>query len=275
MRRKGASLALAALSGLLVVIGARAWAQPSSSSSPSQIPSSGAAATRATEARVAALALSLRALAALGAEAPRLEAELATASRQRCGSGERPPVLPCLLLLAQEVCASRPAAARASCVAAADVMLVNLRSANDWVDEATRVRLVRGAADYHRALLEELSARYAALAAELVLEESSLLAELALERAPASPPGAPSAPARASVPTVQPAVLDRFCSRRDHRIRPPRCNAPSATCVPSLSWQRCVAALAWFVTQEPAVVVPAPRSTSTVPADHSPAGAPP
>jgi hypothetical protein len=164
----------------------------------------------------------------------RLETELALAARQRCGGGaNQVPKLPCLIEVGAQLCQDARTAKLGTtpeiCAAAVDVMLVNLRSAGEFVDEATRVRLVRSATDYHAALLAELRKRYAALAAELVIED---------------PDAAATSPASA-------ASLDRFCARRDHRPKPPRCDQPSATCVPSLSWQRCVAALAWFVTSAP------------------------
>lgn len=172
-----------------------------------------------------------------GSARDRLETELALAARKRCGGGaNQVPKLPCLLEVGAKLCQDgqdgKPAGLSKTpetCAAAVDVMLVNLRSAGEFVDEATRVRLVRSATDYHAALLAELRKRYAALAAELVIEDPDATATL---------------PASA-------ASLDRFCARRDHRPKPPRCDQPSATCVPSLSWQRCVAALAWFVTSAP------------------------
>lgn len=177
------------------------------------------------EERVAYVHRALTSLQALGEARDLLELELSAAARQRCGgSGSQPPRLPCLLDLAAKLCASPGHGDAAACAAAADVILVNLRSAAELVDEPTRVRLVRSAADYHAALLAELRKRYAALAAELVIEDPDAAAEL---------------PASA-------ASIDRFCARRDHRPKPPRCDEPSPTCVPSLSWQRCAAALAWF-----------------------------
>lgn len=186
------------------------------------------------EERVAYVQRALSALATLGASAARdrLEAELAAAARQRCGgAANQVPRLPCLLEVGARLCqqAGDAYGDAATCAAAVDVMLVNLRSAGELVDEATRVRLVRSSTDYHAALLGELRQRYAALAAELVIED---------------PDAAATAPAAA-------ASLDRFCARRDYRPKPPRCDQPSATCVPSLSWQRCASALAWFVTSAP------------------------
>lgn len=222
---------LAAAVGWAVAAAAQppgAGAAPSGTTSATPVPGDAAAA------RVRAVAQALAALAAASDGGRALEAELAVALRSRCGADSGASSWSCALAVGRALCDARPAAERDRCGAAADVMLVNLRAANDWVDEATRVRLVRGASDYHRALLGELERRFAVLAAELVLEERVLAAELG-ERG-----GVASAP-----------VLDRFCARRDHRPRPPRCNLPAATCVPPLSWQRCIAALAWSVTRPP------------------------
>ncbi len=210
------------------------------------------------EERVAFVQRALSALSALGDGRDRLEAALAAAARQRCGaSGNQVPKLPCLLEVGAKLCGGGGYGAVETCSAAVDVMLVNLRSAGELVDEATRVRLVRGAADYHAALLGELRKRYAALASEWILED---------------PEAAASAPASA-------ASLDRFCARRDHRHKPPRCDQPSETCVASLSWQRCVSALAWFVTSPPlppSPLSPPPASASppAPPAAPSKAGTP-
>lgn len=191
--------------------------------------------------RIAYVQRALTALVALGEARDRLEVELSNAARQKCGgSGSQPPRLPCLLEQAEKLCASSRYGDAATCAVAADVILVNLRSAGELVDEPTRVRLVRSAADYHDALLAELRKRYAVLAAELVIED----------------------PEASSAPPVSATAVDRFCVRRDYRPKPPRCDAPSATCVPSLSWQRCTAALAWFaVTASPSTSSPAKERT--------------
>lgn len=234
----------------IAVIAGRTHAQPAAAPASSS-PSAAVQPRYQRDDRVRSVAQTLEALGALGPDAAALELELAAAARQRCGASGRPPALACLLPLAAAACERRPVAARAACAAAADAMLVNLRSANDWVDEPTRVRLVRGAADYHRALLGELARRYAALAAELVLEEPALARELGAQVAADAP---------ASTWSLSPAVLDAFCARRDFRARPPRCSQPEPTCVPSLSWQRCVAALAWYVTQPALEPAPGPAA---------------
>jgi hypothetical protein len=96
----------------------------------------------------------------------------------------------------------------AGCAAAADVILTNQRAETEWVDEPTRMQLIGAGTDYHGALLGELDVRYGALAAELALAE------------PAPLTGADLA-----------ARIDRFCAGRD---RGP-------------DWQRCAAALVWYV----------------------------
>jgi hypothetical protein len=105
--------------------------------------------------------------------------------------------------------------------AAADVIAANTRAANDWIDEATRAQLVRGSADYRVALAGELHRRYGALASELALAG-----------------GAAAAPA-----------LDQFCRDRDRTVH--ACTGDDATCVPSLPWSRCIAALIWYIGSEP------------------------
>lgn len=216
-----AHAALACLCALSSV--GSALAQPASSSPPRS------STTYTADARTAHVARALKAMTSLGPAALRLETALSDAARKRCAArSDQPPRLPCLLDLAQKTCAATAAeyGGAETCVAAADVILVNLRSAVDLLDEATRVRLVRSSADYHAAQLAALRTRYAALAAELVIEDPDASSEL---------------PASAS-------SIDRFCAGRDHRPEPPRCNQPSPTCVPSLSWQRCTAALIWLVT---------------------------
>jgi hypothetical protein len=108
----------------------------------------------------------------------------------------------------------------AACEAAADVAAVNTRATNDWVDETMRARLVRSSADYRAALAAELHHRFAALAAELVLA------------------GGRDA-----------AAIDHLCRERDRAIH--ACRDDDATCVPSVPWSRCAAALVWFVGSSP------------------------
>jgi hypothetical protein len=189
---------------------------------PASAPRDAVAQRYATTARVGYVRRAIAALVELGAARDDLEQRLYQAVRASCGATSATPALMCALEAGRRSCLDQPA----SCRIAADVMLVNLRGSSDLLDEATRLRLVRGGGDYHRAVLAELQRRYAALAAELVLAEPDAAREL----------------------PVSAAAVDRFCARRDLSPSPPRCAAPSPTCVPSLSWQRCVAAVIWFAT---------------------------
>jgi hypothetical protein len=107
-----------------------------------------------------------------------------------------------------------------ACTAAADIIVTNLRAANSWIDQNTRAQLVRSSTDYHAVLLVELRKRYAALAAELVIG------------------GNGSAQS-----------IDQLCATRDREVH--ACNAGDTACVPSIPWTRCVAALVWFVGDNP------------------------
>jgi len=107
-----------------------------------------------------------------------------------------------------------------ACTAAADIIVTNLRAATSWVDQNTRAQLVRTSTDYHAALLVELRKRYAALAAELVIGANG-----------------------------SGVSIDRLCATRDREVH--ACNPGDAACVPSIPWTRCVAALVWFVGDNP------------------------
>lgn len=161
--------------------------------------------------RVAYLSRALAAVHSLApAERDRLELDIYTAARTRCHAD-----LACLADAAAAACKGD-----ATCEAAADVIAANTRAANDWIDEATRARLVRSSADYRIALAAELRHHFAALAAELALA------------------GGADAPA-----------IDRLCRERDRTVH--ACRDDDATCVPSLPWSRCAAALVWFIGSSP------------------------
>ena len=170
------------------------------------------ATTARADDRVASLSRALAAVHDLGpAGRDRLEHELRAAARARCRADSAPPTASCLVDAATASCAGAPA-----CEAAADVAITNARAEPDWIDDATRAHLVRSSADYRVALAAELHRRYAALAAELVLVGGS-----------------------------DAAAIDRLCRERDRRVH--ACADGEASCVPSLPWSRCVAALVWFV----------------------------
>ena len=162
-----------------------------------------------------------RALAAVHALGPsgrdKLDRDLYASARAHCQADHATPSAPCLVDAARTVCVKDD-----SCEAVADVISANLRSVDDFVDEQTRVRLLRGAADYHAALAAELRKRYSLLAAELVL---------------------------AGALANQAAAIDRMCSERDRAIH--ACAAGDPACIPSLPWSRCVAATVWFVGGQP------------------------
>lgn len=173
--------------------------------------------------RVEHVTRALAAVRALGPEGrDRLDRELYAATRTQCRADTGTPAASCLIAAARAVCAGDPD--RGRCEAAADVAVTNLRAATAWVDEPTRIRLVRGSADYRAALAAELHRRHAALAAELVLGPAA--------------GGAGDA-----------AAIDQLCAQRDRAIH--ACQPGDAACVPSLPWSRCVAALVWFVGGSP------------------------
>jgi hypothetical protein len=169
--------------------------------------------------RVEHVTRALAAVRGLGPEGrDRLDRELYVAARARCRADTvATPAVACLIAAARAACAAD--ADRARCEAAADVVVTNLRASKALVDEGTRLRLVRGSADYRAALAQELRRRYAMLAAELVLHGAS--------------------------PAREAAAIDELCAQRDREIH--ACAAGDAACIPSLPWSRCVAALVWFV----------------------------
>jgi hypothetical protein len=162
-----------------------------------------ATSTAHAEDRTAYIARALDAVRALGA---RLEPELYQACRQ-AGA--------CTDAIVDERCHHDVA-----CMAAGDVIVTNLRTANSWVDPNTRAQLVRSSTDYHAALGVELRKRYAALAAELVTRAKG-----------------------------DAASIDHLCATRDREVH--ACPPGDAACVPSIPWTRCVAALVWFVGDPP------------------------
>jgi len=127
-------------------------------------------------------------------------------------------------------------------MAAADIIVTNLRAANSWVDQNTRAQLVRSSTDYHAALLGELRKRFAALAAELVIGAATSNGVAASHSIPVVP-GGPAAPQGIA------ASIDRLCATRDREVH--ACTVGDVACVPSIPWTRCVAALVWFVGDSP------------------------
>jgi len=168
------------------------------------------AAPYARDARASYLDHALAAVRGLGGDGREaLEQALYQGARARCRAALQTPSIACTIELADAVCDPRPD--REPCRLAADVILTNQRAETELVDEATRMKLVASAADYHVALLAEIAARHGALAAELVLAEPTAL-----------------------TPATAAARIDRFCT---HRRQGP-------------DWQRCAAALIWYVGEK-------------------------
>jgi hypothetical protein len=179
--------------------------------------------------RVAHIERALAAVRALGpAGRDALDRTLYEATRTQCRGDGGAPDASCLIAAARAACAADPD--RARCEAAADVIAANLRATNAWVDEPTRIRLVRGSTDYRAALAVELRRRYAALASELVVGPE------------AARPGG-------SGDGALPRAIDLLCARRDRAVH--ACEPGDAACVPSLPWSRCAAALVWFIGGSP------------------------
>lgn len=148
-------------------------------------------------------------------EAVALDREIYEAVRLRC----KPVALACMLTVARERCAQR------GCMAAADVIVTNQHAEREVLDDLTRMKLVRTSSDYHAAVLVELRETvYRVLAAELVLARPA-----------------------ASVA----ARIDKLCVERDH-VAARRCERGAAACVGSVPYNRCVAALVWFVSTQAA-----------------------
>jgi len=166
-----------------------------------------AAHTYARPGRVAYLARALEAVRQLGVQGRgELAGALQTGARRRCGADRGEPSITCLVDLARAHCEAQPSVRRSACHVAADVVVANLLSESELVDEATRVRFVNQGGDFRAAMRAALLVEYAALAAEFGL---------------AQPGGDVDLPSR----------IDRFCAR------------PEGT----LAWQRCAAALVWYI----------------------------
>ena len=199
--------------------------------------------------RVAHIAGALAAVRALGPDGrDALDRRLYEATRTQCRGDAGAPGASCVIAAARAACAADPD--RSRCAAAADVIVTNLRAANAWVDEATRIRLVRGSTDYRVALAAELRRRYAALAVELVVgPEAGGSGDAAGidRRRPSEGGGDPDGFAGGA--GVLPRGIDRLCVQRDRALH--ACEPGDAACVPSLPWSRCVAALVWFIGGSP------------------------
>lgn len=198
--------------------------------------------------RVAHLASAVDGMTAMGDAGRRaVESAIYDAVRAKCRPGNRAAPITCLIAAARDVCGGKPAptkgvsptsagagAAVASagdkCLAVADVIVTNQHAEKSMLDEATRMRLVREAADYHQAVIAAMEARWAVLAAELALvAPDGTLAER----------------------------IDHVCRERDRQVRP--CSVAEGngmaansggvpTCVGTIAYQRCAAGLVWFTS---------------------------
>jgi len=173
--------------------------------------------TYAPAARVAHLRAALDGLAKLGADSRHaLEVELHDAVRTKCRAATTRASTSCLIEVGQAVCGAKPQ--QTMCLAVADVMLTNQHAETDLLDDATRMKLVRGSTDYHAAVNLALRAIYALLAAELAL--------------------GPQAGDDAT-------RIDAFCAGRDATVH--ACEPGAKACVASMAYQRCAAGLVWYL----------------------------
>ena len=101
---------------------------------------------------------------------------------------------------------------------------------------------MRSATDYHAALLGELRKRFAALAAELVIGAAT-------SNGVAESHASPAVPGGAAAPNGVAESINRLCATRDREVH--ACTPGDVACVPSIPWTRCVAALVWFVGDNP------------------------
>jgi len=162
--------------------------------------------------RAAYVDRALTAMRALGpARRAALEHALYDAARTTCHGDRDAPAIDCVIAAATATCSGD-----ASCELAADVIITNLRARAAWLDEPTRARIVREAADYHAGLIAALDRRFAALAAELAIAGGR-----------------------------DGTAIDALCVARDRVVR--ACRDGDDACVASVPWSRCVAALVWFV----------------------------
>lgn len=117
------------------------------------------------------------------------------------------PALACLIDAAAAVCEAREPAARPACRLVADVVVTNRAAETARIGAGQRYQLMGSPDGYRAAMRRALRLRYARLAAELAVAPE-LTADLG-------------------------ASIDRFCARRAR--------------VTALAWQRCVAALVYYV----------------------------
>lgn len=164
----------------------------------------------APESRARAIGEMLDALQSISrARLDALQNDLYLGSRQKCRAALGVPTAACLIDLAGAICRQRPAPQRAQCRLVADVIITNQLSESELIDDKTRAKLMGAEEGFRAALQSELETHYAALVSELALTGA----------------GRDSADL--------PRAIDAFCVERA-RSR-------------ALAWQRCVAAIVWYI----------------------------
>lgn len=138
-----------------------------------------------------------------------LNEALRLGARTECKAGTGAPPVACLIEVAAAHCAARPVEEQGDCRLIADLLVTNMLGAGELVDRARRIELMSRSDDFRAAMDAELDQRYAELAAELVLDRgASALSE----------PGP---------------AIDAFCVARARTH--------------AMAWQRCVAALVFYI----------------------------
>ena len=136
--------------------------------------------------------------------------------RNKCQAPEMTLRVGCLLEAAGQNCKQLPDAARDRCRRVSDVIATNLLSERVFVPDDVRYQILSKQRDARSAIARELHRRYAALAAELAMSDFF--------------PGP-----RADTAALA-AGIDGFCT--------------DVAGTRDLSWQYCVAAVAWFVATD-------------------------
>lgn len=162
----------------------------------------------------------LRAMEHQGLDA--LERDLYLGGRKQCKADFGPPTASCLIALAGERCRQEPAARQTACRLVADVLITNQLGERELIDDQTRAQLMGRGTSFHQAMQDELLARYAELVARMALETGA--------------PAEARTPGTGTPSTDLAGDIDDFCvdHARSHRM----------------AWQRCVAAITWYITTE-------------------------
>lgn len=140
--------------------------------------------------------------------------EVLQGSRSVCRADFAEPTLSCMLGMAQDQCAALPADQRADCQVMSDVIVTNMLGEKEFISDAERLGLMNEGDNFRNALLVMLRDRYAPLVTGLALS-------------PGFHSGEGLAPA-----------IDEFCE--------------VYTSTRYLVWQRCVAAILWYIGTEDA-----------------------